>query len=294
MITVTEAFDKFRQKLELTDTEQKDAQRRQTEVRECIRAKFDVKRDFLTGSYGRNTKTKPLKDIDIFFVLGSKEAYRRKEIPRKMLDGFEDCLVEKYGSDKVERGRRCVTVEFEKIYQTQDQDGKVLSIDAVPAFEMAQHFDIPDDDLGKWIESDPEVHAQQATDKNKALDGKWKPLVKMLKRWNREAKKPLKPSFLLEVMAQNLIDGPFQDYMYEITAFLDAASQGVADEWPDPAGLGPPVSDQMDQASIEIAKEALRNAHKIALRAQRAESLGNISEALSLWRQLFGPYFPQS
>lgn len=294
MITVAEAFDKFRQKLELTDTEKNDAQRRHTEVRECIRAKFDVKRDFLTGSYGRHTKTKPLKDIDIFFVLGPKEAYRRKEAPRKTLDAFENCLIEKYGSDKVERGRRCITVEFDKVYQTQDPDGKVLSIDAVPAFDTAQHFDIPDDNLGKWIESDPEIHAQQATDKNKALDGKWKPLVKMLKRWNREAKKPIKPSFLLEVMAQDLIDGPFSTYPDEIINFFSNAHETIGNVWPDPAKLGPPVSDQMDQARIATAKEALRNAEKIADRAKRAESLGNISEALSLWRQLFGSYFPQS
>lgn len=294
MITVAEAFDKFRQNLELTETESKDAQKRHTEVRDCIRAKFDVKRDFLTGSYGRHTKTKPLKDIDIFFVLGNKEAHRRKEAPSKMLDAFEDCLIGTYGSDKVERGRRCVTVEFDKVYQTQDQDGKILSVDAVPAFETSDYYDIPDDNLGKWIESDPEVHAQQATNKNKELDGKWKPLVKMLKRWNREAKKPIKPAFLLEVMAQQLIDSPFQGYTHEITAFLYAASESIGDEWPEPAGLGPPVSDQMDYASIATAKEALRSAHKIALRAQRAESLGNISEALSLWRQLFGSYFPQS
>lgn len=294
MITVSEAFEKFKQKLELTDTEQKDAQRRHTEVRECIRAKFDVKRDFLTGSYGRHTKTKPLKDIDIFFVLGPKEKHRRNEAPSKMLDAFEECLIEKYGSDKVERGRRCVTVEFDKVYQTQDPDGKVLSIDAVPAFETAQHFDIPDDNLGKWIESDPEVHAQQATDKNKALDGKWKPLVKMLKRWNSEAKKPIKPSFLLEVMAQDLIDAPFSTYPDEIINFFSNAHETIGNVWPDPAKLGPAVSDQMDQARIATAKEALRNAEKIADRAKRAESLGNISEALSLWRQLFGSYFPQS
>jgi predicted nucleotidyltransferase len=293
MITVAEAFDKFRQNLELTDTEQKDAQKRHTEVRECIRGKFDIKRDFLTGSYGRHTKTKPLKDIDIFFVLGAKEADRRKETPSKMLDAFENCLIDKYGSDKVERGRRCVTVEFDKVYQTQDQDGKVLSIDAVPAFEKGQHFEIPDDVLGAWIESDPEIHSQQATEKNKELDGKWKPLVKMLKRWNREAKKPIKPSFLLEVMARGLIDAPFTSYPDEIIDFFSAAQGCVGDEWPDPAGLGPPVSDQMDPTKIAAATEALRTAEKIAVRAQRAESQGNISEALALWRQLFGSYFPQ-
>src|SRR5260221_13923906 len=73
MITVTEAFEKFRQRLELSDTERANAIRRHTELRECIRGTFAVDRDFLTGSYDRHTKTKPLKDVDIFFALSDKE-----------------------------------------------------------------------------------------------------------------------------------------------------------------------------------------------------------------------------
>lgn len=294
MISVPEAFDKFRQKLELTQSESDDAIRRQKEVRECIRKSFDIQRDFLTGSYARHTKTKPLKDIDIFFVLGSKEAHRRDKAPGLTLDAFESCLVKEYGRDSVERGRRCVTVEFDKKNQTQDPDGKVLSVDTIPAFDIGDHYEIPDGVIGKWIESDPEIHAEQATAKNKELDGKWKPLVKMIKRWNREAGKPIKPAFLIEVMAQGLIDPPFSTYPDELINFFSAAQQGIEQDWPDPAGLGPPVSDQMDAAKRNAAKLKLREAEKIADRAMRAEKLGNVSEALSLWRQLFGSYFPVS
>lgn len=66
MISVDEAFRKFKSRLELKDKEQKNATERHTEVREYIRTKFSINRDFLTGSYARYTKTKPLKDIDIF------------------------------------------------------------------------------------------------------------------------------------------------------------------------------------------------------------------------------------
>ena len=37
MITVDEAFEKFRQRLELSETERQNAIRRHNEVRECIR-----------------------------------------------------------------------------------------------------------------------------------------------------------------------------------------------------------------------------------------------------------------
>src|SRR3989442_116641 len=135
MLTTTEAFEKFRQRLELSDTEQKDASKRQTEIRECIRAGFELKTDFLSGSYRRHTKTKPLKDVDVIFVLGEKEKWRRDKPPVETLEAFEKCLKKKYPEEgQVEINRRSVTVEFEKDYYADDHNGKVLSIDAVPAF----------------------------------------------------------------------------------------------------------------------------------------------------------------
>ena len=82
MLSTSEAFDKFRKKLELGPREREDASKRQTDVRDCIRSGFDVKTDFLSGSYRRHTKTKPLKDVDVMFVLGEKEKWRREK-PRE-------------------------------------------------------------------------------------------------------------------------------------------------------------------------------------------------------------------
>src|SRR2546427_9853814 len=115
MLTTNEALEKFRQRLELSETEQKDAEGRQTEVRECIREGFDLKTDFLSGSYKRHTKTKPLKDVDVMFVLGDKEKWRRDKPPIETLQAFEACLKKRYSEPgQVEISRRAVTVEFEK------------------------------------------------------------------------------------------------------------------------------------------------------------------------------------
>jgi predicted nucleotidyltransferase len=290
MISVQEAFLKFKSKLELTKTESADAQKRHNEVRSCIRQDFEVERDFLTGSYGRHTKTKPLKDIDIFFVLKESEAWRRDEPPTKTLDAFERCLKSKY--DHVESNRRCITVEFDKAYQTQEDGGKVLSVDAVPAFANGSGYVIPDRVLDEWVKTDPEIHAKQATEKNKHLGSSWKPTVKMLKKWNAHAGKPIKPSFLIEVMAHDIIDPPYSSYADEVMNFFSSAQARIFEDWADPAGMGPPVSDQMDSQRRAEAKRIMREAEKIADRAMRAEELGNTAEALGLWRELFGPYFP--
>ena len=294
MITVAEAFEKFRQRLELSESERKDAIRRHQDVRENIRAEFDVSRDFLTGSYARHTKTKPLKDVDIFFCLGEEEKEWRDKAPIKVLEEFESCLSDAYGSENVELGRRCVTVEFEKRNPTVDEEGKVLSVDAVPAFETDIYYEIPDRILGEWIKSDPEVHKVDASAKNSEMDGKWVPLVKMLKRWNRSADGPVKPSFLIEVMALDLVDAPFTTYPSEIRRFFASSLDGVHQEWPDPAGLGSPVSDQMTTERRKTAEIVLRQAEVSAARAVQLEGQGKNGDALALWREIMGKYFPLS
>jgi hypothetical protein len=291
-MNTNEAFEIFRQRLELSETERANAIKRHTEVRECIRGTFGVDRDFLTGSYDRHTKTKPLKDVDIFFALADTEKKWRDKPAHEVLDAFVSCLRGKYGNDVVDPGRRCATVEFEK--NTKDEEGKVLSIDAVPAFELADCYEIPDRILGKWIKTDPEVHAEKSTTKNKALDGKWVPFVKMIKRWNRSAGSPIKPSFLVEVMAQDLVDAPFTTYSREVQRFFAAVPAVLSGPWLDPAGLGPPVSDQMTPDLVSKAISALREAEKKASLAMRREAGGNQGEALALWAEVMGRYFPTS
>lgn len=294
MTKVEEAFEVFRQRLELSSTEQEDAIRRHKDVRACIRESFDVDRDFLTGSYARHTKTKPLKDVDIFFCLGEDDSDWRRKHPDAVLQEFEKVLATKYGAENVERGRRCVTVEFEKKNPTVDEEGRVLSNDAVPAYDRGSYYEIPDRDLGDWIKSDPDTHKEKVTAKNKACGGSWVPLVKMLKRWNRSADKPISPSFLIEVMALELVDPPFTSYAGEVRRFFASAQEGIMRDWPDPAGFGPPVSDQMTASRRRTAAETLRAAEIKAARAVYLERQGKTREALALWREIMGKYFPVS
>jgi hypothetical protein len=48
------------------------------------------------------------------------------------------------------------------------------------------------------MDQDQPIHKEKI-DKNKALDGKWVPWLKILTRWNRSAESPISASFLIEV-----------------------------------------------------------------------------------------------
>lgn len=301
MITTDEAFRKFKSRLELNTREQDNASKRHTQVREYIRAKFSIDRDFLTGSYARYTKTKPLKDIDIFFVMADADAKKyRDQAPSVVLDAYYDALVDKYGKDAVRKQGRSINVDFGVVVDSDDNtDYRVLSVDVVPAVAAGDNYEIPNADTGKWMKTNPDIHAEKAKNAHQAFDSEWKGLVRMVKYWNNNAKhgadKPVKPSFLIEVMALECLHGGWQGrFDYEIQAFLSSLADRIKDEWPDPAGLGSPISDGMDAARKQRARQLLTAASREASHAIDLARKGQNGEALKAWRALFGPKFPLS
>lgn len=299
MITLDEAFRKFKSRLELNSREQENASARQTEVRDFIVTRFAIERSFLTGSYKRHTKTKPLKDIDIFFQLSDNERHYRDKSPDVVVNAFHDALVDKYGASAVRKQTRSVNVDFGVVVDSDDNtDYRVLSVDVVPAFSDGEDYEIPDRDKGSWIRTNPETHAAKAVAAHQAFSSEWKGLVRMVKYWNNNpshGEKPVKPSFLIEVMALECLHGGWGGrFDYELQAFFETLADRIHDVWPDPAGLGPPVSDCMDAARRDRARLLLKDASRQATLAIDQARRGRNGEALKTWRQLFGPKFPLS
>jgi hypothetical protein len=299
MLTIDEAFRKFKHRLELNDREQKNASARHTEVRDYLVTKFAIDRSFLTGSYARYTKTKPLKDIDIFFELKESERHYRSKAPSVVIGDFDNALVEKYGRSAVHRQSRSVNVDFGVMIDSDDNtDYRIVSIDVVPAFALENDYEIPDDGTGTWIKTNPEIHASKATAAHQAFSNEWKGLVRMVKYWNnnpRHGEKPVKPSFLIEVMALECLHGGWQgQFDYEIQGFFSTLADRIFDVWPDPAGLGPANSNDMDAARKQRARDLLMAASREATLAIDHARRGRNGEALKAWRALFGPKFPLS
>lgn len=299
MLTVDQAFRKFKSRLELNQREQDNASKRQQEVRDVLGAKFAIDRSFLTGSYKRHTKTKPLKDIDIFFELSEAERRYRDKAPDKIIDAFYDALASEYGEAAVRKQTRSVNVDFGVVIDSEDNtDYRVVSVDAVPSFSKDGDYEIPDRDVAKWILTNPETHAAKATAAHQAFSSEWKGLVRMVKYWNNNpvhGEKPVKPSFLIEVMALECLYGGWGGrFDYELQAFLETLADRVHEDWPDPAALGPPVSDAMDAARRERARKLLKEAAAQASKAIDQVRRGQNGEALKTWRTLFGPKFPLS
>jgi hypothetical protein len=294
MLTPNEAFRKFRSNLEATQREQDDASRRQNEIRGVMDQSFKIADDFLTGSYRRWTKTRPLKDIDIFCVFHDDERpkYRKDKHPSVILTDVEKVLAKKYGHSNVVKDDKCVTVNFPDANDPE----RVMSFDVVPGFTKSSHYEIPDAyNANGWIETNPKVHAEKATAANDEFDGEWKGMVRMAKTWNDAKEKPVKSGFLIEVMALDLLRPPFGgDFPYEFMSFFATMADRLDEHWPDPAGLGPPISDTMNAIDRILAEEALTKAHRMIREAVQLSRGGQNGDALRKYREVFGDRFPLS
>jgi hypothetical protein len=255
---------------------------------------LDIDEDFLTGAYRRDTKTKPLADVDIMIVLADRTYLDRH--PHEVLETVRAVLAPIYGDARVCCDRRAVRVDF-GVQAVDDLNGSVVSFDVVPAFAEGDHYLIPDDVLVEWIHTNPKFHADLATAANKAFSDQWKPVVKMVKTWNRHHGHPIDSSFLIEVMALDLVTGVWTGHhARELRQFFATAAEVIVNRWPDPAHLGPDISDLFvgQPQKLQAAQSALRAAEAACTEALRLERAGRVGEALNCWQDLFGPLFAKS
>lgn len=283
---VDDAFANLKRSIEVSPTTEGAASTRQQAIRELVHANWDLDDDFLTGSYRRETKIKPLQDVDMFVVIdpeGAQSSYRQNT-PAEILGALKGVLATRYDSVVVDR--MACTIAF-------GSDSEIVSFDVVPAFKLLSGgYEIPDTERGVWIKTNPKLHHELSTAKNAKCDLKFVPFVKMVKAINRDLGGPVKPSFLTEVMAWQFVTEPFGRYQDEVRWFLASAIEGVEHAWPDPAGFGPDVNTMLSsQRSMAISE--LTRALSIAEEAIRLEDDGQERAAVETWRKLFGNRMPR-
>lgn len=281
---VDEAFKALKSNLEITPTEMDLAKSRHALIRDHIEATWKLKQHFLTGSYDRHTKTKRLKDVDIFAVVDPS--------------GPQGYLKNGTGRAAVEELRKVLATNWNDV----DADDYVATVhyagEDVASYEIAPVF--PRDGGGywmpcgsEWMATDPNIHAELVTQKNKDCDEKFVPFVKMVKGVNREAGDLISPSFLIEVMGLTLVEPPFGRYQDEIRWFLASIVDQAHRDWPDPAGLGPDVNATMSPQQRQDMATVVMGWLATCERAIQQEDEGKDRAAVETWRELFGWRMPR-
>lgn len=281
--TITSGFQKLKENLEITSLQASTVSARQQNVRDNVAKEMTVERSFLVGSYMRNTMIAPLAeaDVDVFLVMNSK--YFEKDGHASLLDKVKRALAKSYNNSEISRDGQAVTIRFTDFY-----------VDVVPGFDrQGGGYLIPDSIQKRWIPTDPSKHIELWSTLNAKRGGKFVPLVKMLKCWNRAHSLKLR-SFHLETLAYDLFQyAEITDYPSAVKYFFDNARNKITLGVYDPAGYGGNVGSYLDtQTKRDEVTSRMKTAWDKATEAIDLADNGKIESAFGKWRIVFGDYFP--
>ena len=172
MAYIDDAFDNLKSNLEITKTESELAQSRHKLVRKHIESSWQLTDHFLTGSYNRQTKTKKLKDVDIFAVLdpAGPQGSLAKGSGTAAIVALRDVLATRWSD--LDTDDNVVTIKY--------GDEDVASYEVAPVFPREGHgYRMPNG--ARWMDTDPQEHAALVTAKNKECDEKFVPFVKIFR-----------------------------------------------------------------------------------------------------------------
>lgn len=237
---------------------------------------------FLSGSYARSTAIKDIKDVDVICLLDINHSITPPEV---VLAWMEEVLSRYYSVRK--RQGRSVGV----------QAANNVWLDIVPSVPMSADSGpiyIPDREAHEWVSTHPKGQIAAAVNQNKATNGYYVQVVKLMKFWRdrlpRESCRP--KSYILETLVYRTIGYP-TSHARAVVSVLEGiertygafrktnmvpviqdpgySSVNVAKRW---------ASSEFDefmtevQAAVPIARQALDATDEAASRR--------------LWRRLFG------
>lgn len=236
----------------------------------------------IMGSLGRNTATNPVADIDLLTVFDvdtwpwvSKYWWSSADF----LYRVRRALNEKSTVKKV--GARGQAVRFEYA------DGLHVDVAAVVAYSGGG-YKIPDGS-GHWLRTDPIRHEIYLNERNNAVPGDLKQLIRLAKQWNKAHGSHLS-SFHLEMLVARTFNKLGANQRQALREFFDRNHHKLSIQ--DPAGYSGNLAHQLSRATKSSVNDNLKAARDHADLALEAEQRGDHSEAIRRWRIILGTKFP--
>ena len=240
------------------------------------------------GSYGRDTASCGISDLDVGFVL-----------PNALYQRYDSYL----GNGQSQL-RQAVRTSIRKTYSTSDAfgDGQVVVIafddgitfEVLPAFiNNAGSWTHPNSNAGgSWAVTNPRAEIDAIHAENQAANGNLKCLARMMRRWKYQNGVPIS-GWLIDTLAYQFIKSwgykdksfLYHDYMArDFFAFL-AAQSTTQSYWRAPgSGSNVPTKGNFQRAAS--------TAHNLAVQAIKQRADGYEWASRQSWRTIFGTTFP--
>lgn len=213
-IGVTARFRQFDENLKLTPDQVEDGTTKHQGVCSCLNSHYfggssDTANGLVVGSWGKGTRVRPPRDVDLMFVL-PVAVYKRFQTyvgnkQSALLQEVKGVLQAKYSTTDMRGDGQVVVVRF-----------NTINVEVVPAFllDNGQYWICNTNDGGSYKKADPVAETNQISAADQANNWNVRTLVRMLKAWQRECNVPLK-SFHIELLVTEFVQqSPWRLYGY--------------------------------------------------------------------------------
>lgn len=285
-IYVSQRFNTFLSNITLTDAQMEDGRTKISGVVKCLNKHYwgiesDNTHHMLGGSWGKQTRVRPPRDIDIIFFLPVKVYNRFKlrsdNIQSQLLQEVKSVLTATYSSTTMRGDGQVVTVGFNS-----------FMVEVVPAFELDNgKFWICDTNQnGQYKTIDPVTENKSFDTADKQWNRNARDLVRMLKTWQDYCNVPIR-SFILEQLVMEFLkqwqfagnSSFYYDWIVrDFFAYMLTRADGII--------LMPGTSEIISIGSDWVSRA--NSASKVAIIACENEKMNSDIPATSEWQKIFG------
>ena len=285
-------FSQFHGNLLLTQDQIDDGVTKHHGVRQCLNRHYydspsEKANSFLIGSWCKDTRVRPPRDIDLYFLLSPDVYYRFQSYAENrqsaLLQEVKEVLQSTYSSTAMRGDGQVVVVRF-----------NTINVEVVPAFPLdnGRYCICDTHDGGRYKETDPKAEVDLVQTVHANNNNNLRPLIKMLKAWQSSCSVPIS-SFCLELSAIDFLPQcpwRLRSYLYydwiarDFFAFLCGRVNTFvyAPGTYEPVFLG------------DAWKSHAESAHNRALEACEYEYHDRIHLAGEEWQRIFGDQIPMS
>lgn len=267
------------------------------------------------GSFARNTKIKPLDDIDLMLTFSAEGAtyttyqYGRLytlNVPKtninlwkltnddgtlnsiKMVNKLVNSLgtISHYSKASIHRRQEAATLQLTS-YE--------WNFDIVPAFYTDTGYYLIPDGNGNWKATDPRIDQDNTTSVNQKHNSRILQIIRTLKYWQKRPTMPTVPSYLFENIILDYFSKKQEVTEYidlELRDFLGHLATAIYSSFQDPKGFSGELNslsyDDRCKISTKASEDFIKAKEAIRLETQDQ----NQEKSIKKWAEIFGGNFP--
>ncbi|MGA6119580.1 hypothetical protein [Sphingobacterium anhuiense] len=288
--TLQEAFVIFISWLQPLNSEHNKAISHKQSVKNCMEKNFDCSQLLETGSFGNGTGVRHFSDTDYFAICPNNKFLNDSTLTlRKVKEALQYTF---WNTEGIEVSSPAVKIPFGS-YASETLELTPATRNGLVETPVGNKYsyDIPDN-TGGWMKSSPGAHNAYVQREDKRLNGKLKPLIKLVKAWKYYNNVPIS-SFYLELRVTKYAEKE-NSIIYDIDLynFFKFLYEYDLPKIQDPMG----ISGYIKACSTDVKRNDTMSKIKTAFnRASNAYSYRDTNQenAFYWWNLLFNDCFPR-